>query len=383
MRSTRFIAITAIATLATAHAASAGATPRIDAWLAGMFGTSGGSHLHIKGANLATPGAPTIVTIGPYLAPVQSATNTAIQAVIPPGQGENLPITIVTGEGQTTFSQPGFSYAAPVVDGLSLNNGPAVADQQITIYGSSFGLRPRVLLDGLEQTVISRSHTHITFLRTRELPVDVLTLEVLVDNQASAPLTFTANDIDELSVASVTPPTIPTAGGVEVVISGAGFFGDPNVRINGAPVSAAVVDAETILATAPAGAGTDIDITVETLGQTETVENALAYAPPQINNVESPAPGQLLLTGSNFGPDPAITVNGDPTLLLENTHTSARVATTAAPGLVTITLTAANQTTAPIQFEIPVTCSAADLNADGAVNSADLGRLLGNWGPCP
>jgi hypothetical protein len=91
-----------------------------------------------------------------------------------------------------------------------------------------------------------------------------------------------------------------------VTITGTGLLSASSVKFGGTP-SAFTIDSDTqITATAPAGAAGPVDVTVTTLGGTDTASGAYTYVPlPTITSVspnEGPAAGgaEVVITGTGF-----------------------------------------------------------------------------------
>jgi len=361
--------------------AGSGPAPVVVATSAQSAPTGGGVELTIFGTNLAGGGAPTMVTIGPYLAPVESATAAEVVVTVPEGQGADLPLVLSTAAGSSTAPLT-FSYLAPSVATITPPTGPVNATQEVVIEGSNFGVRPRVLIGGFEQTVLERDHGEIRILRESALPAASYALTVEAGSQVSGPTPFDVTLDPPVGVFGVTPTLVPAAGGTVITVLGAGFGPDAQVLVGGEPADTLFVGSGELGALAPAGVGTAVTLEVVSLGQRATLPAAINYSAPAILGVSSPQLGRLMIQGANFGPSPTVTVDGAPAPVLESTDATALVATLPIRETVDVVVTAGGQSSPPTAFTGPPTCD-ADLDGDGAITSADLGILLAAWGPCP
>jgi len=376
------LAVCLLAIFGVTAEAGVGDPPAIAATSITSAPTAGGAELTIFGANLTdSDGSAPTVTIGPYLAEIESAAASEVVVTIPEGQGADLSLVVQTDGGSATapFS---FSYEPPAIAVVTPGAGPSDATQEVVITGSNFGLRPRVLIGGLEQPVLEHDHGEIRILRESGLPVASYTLTVEVGPQVSGPALFDVTLDPPVDALAVSPPVVPAAGGTLIIVFGQGFGADAQVFVGGAPAETLFVNSQELEALAPAGVGTGVTLEVVSLGQRATLPAAIDYAAPQIFGVSAPQLGRLMIQGVNFGTSPTVTVDGAPAPVLESTDSTALVATLPIQETVNVVVTAGGQSSPPTAFTGPTTCD-ADLDGDGAITSADLGILLAAWGPCP
>ena len=123
----------------------------------------------------------------------------------------------------------------------------------------------------------------------------------------------------------ISPASGPTNGGTSISLTGQNFGAAPGVTLGG---QAAAVQpggsATSIVVTLPAGEGADLEVVVTDAGSPSNAR-LFSYSPPQITGV-SPAVGPsqggvpIILTGSNFGLNPSVTIGGNFAQITSNTH---------------------------------------------------------------
>jgi len=161
---------------------------------------------------------------------------------------------------------------------------PLAGGNTVRVRGVDFGTSPRVVINGIEQTIDSSTNTQIEFTTSTQSQTGTFDMEFFgnVDTFRKVRLMFRVYDPS-------IPPTIdginvdegPVIGGTGVVIQGSGFDQNSQVLFGGAPAlvrggpfpnKIAVISPESI-----SGAGT-VDIRVENdSGQGETIPNAFTY----------------------------------------------------------------------------------------------------------
>lgn len=216
--------------------------------------TAGNIPITIYGSNFGLNG---IVKVGQASATIGSYSHNLIVATVPPGQGANPGITVISGE-QSSPSYA-FGYNAPVLLSLSASSGPVAGNIPITIHGSDFGTSPQVMVGTSPAPVSAAASTHSRIVCTlpagtgRDKPV-----VVIVGGQSSNSLAFSylPHDYDtwlqslQLNGLPTSPTADPrscgwpnllsyalgvdplTANGGEIAQRSPARFGKPSIRRN-------------------------------------------------------------------------------------------------------------------------------------------------------
>ena len=216
--------------------------------------TAGGSVVTIVGSGFA-PGA--TVRFGANAATgvdVESAN--VLTATVPSAGAGSVDVTVTTAAGTSpTSSADLFAYGAPVVTGISPNNGPGWGGTAVTITG--IGIRPG---RGGPVRILSRSGNRHQRHRHRSLtvmaPAGAASVDVTVTTpagqSATTPADLFAYDVPTVSL--VSPASGPSRGGTVVTIGGSGFVPGATVSFGGNPATGVTVDSSSsITATSPAG----------------------------------------------------------------------------------------------------------------------------------
>ncbi|MGC3958875.1 MAG: IPT/TIG domain-containing protein [Verrucomicrobiota bacterium] len=275
--------------------------------------TAGGSTITLNGQYFGTNGT---VTFGGNFVPV-AATNwsdTQLRFTLPAGQGTNVSIVVTSG-GQVS-APASFSYFVPGITGMSPLTGPTTGGAMITLTGTNFGTSGVVMFD---QTMVFVVATNWTDTQIRfTLPAGQganIPIAVLTGGQISAPTNFSYFGP---GIASVNPPTGPTAGGTTITLTGTNFGTSGALTFNGNIVLVAATNwsDSQIRFLLPQGQGTNQPIVVLTAGQSSPAAS-FNYAAPVItliNPTSAPTAGSavLTITGSNFGASGTVKVGNKP-----------------------------------------------------------------------
>ena len=234
----------------------------------------------------------------------------------------------------------------PTVNSLKPSNGPAAGGNTIAVVGSNFTGATAVNFGSTPATSFSVfSSGQITAV----VPAGSGAADVTVTTSGGISPTVSGDIYKYVpSVTSVSPTSDPTTGGTTVTINGTGFTGATGVSFGGTAATFSVKSSSQISATAPAGAGGTVDITVTTPGGTSATSTNDQYTyvtPPTVTRVSpssGPAAGgtSVTIAGTNFTGATAVSFGG--TAASTYTVTSATSITATSPagsGAVDVTVT--------------------------------------------
>ena len=312
----------------------------------------GGATVTVTGTNFVS-GA-TTVNFGSTAATSISVTSTtSLTCVAPAGTGVvDVRVTTVGGTSAVVTADR-FTYA-PVISSVSPTAGPLGGGTSVTITGAGFTGATAVRFG----TTAAASYTVNSDTKiTATSPAGTGTVDITVTAAGYTSATGTADRFTYASAPTITglSPTYGVAtGGTSVTITGTNFTGATAVKFGGtAAAGYTVVSATSITAVSAAGTGV-VDVSVTTVGGTNTNTAADNFAYVPVVSSVSPSAGPLAggtsvtITGSGFSGAPAVkfgtaaaagyTVNSDTKI----TATSPA----ALAGVVDLTVTASGYTSA-------------------------------------
>jgi hypothetical protein len=254
----------------------------------------------------------TAVRFGSIPAAFTVLSDTQISAVAPPGVG-TVQITVTNNIG--TSNQPVyFTYipvALPLVSSVAPSSGPTDGGTQVTIGGTGlagatavrFGSAPAASF-----TVLSDTQIKAVVPPGLAGPVPIVVTTPSGSSAESVHFYYSAAPV----LATVSPPSGPSAGGNTVTLTGSAFTGATAVRFGATAAASVTVLSDTKLtAVAPPGTGTAAVTVVTAAG----VSNQLPYvyvAAPTLTAVVpdiGPASGgqSVTLTGTGLTQATAVT----------------------------------------------------------------------------
>ncbi|CAM9121661.1 unnamed protein product, partial [Ectocarpus fasciculatus] len=126
--------------------------------------TSGGYLVVLRGENF---GFSSTVHVGgeEWTVHKNGTSHTELTVIVPPGEGHNLPVTVVTA-GQVSTGGVFYSYEAPAFAALAVKIlvSTSGSDSDVTLFGSNFGVRGPILsVDGNQVVVTSFDHESVVF----------------------------------------------------------------------------------------------------------------------------------------------------------------------------------------------------------------------------
>ncbi|MFE2161159.1 IPT/TIG domain-containing protein [Streptomyces lydicus] len=311
--------------------------------------TAGGTTVTLTGTGLATASA---VRFG--ATPAASFTvvsDTHITAVAPAGTG-TVPVTVTTSGGTSN----GISYtysAAPILSGVSPNQGPTSGGNTVTLTGANltgatavtFGATPATSF-----TVVSPTQITAVVPAATAGPIGVTVTTPGGTSTLPSAYFYVSTPV----LTGVAPPSGPLSGGTTVTLTGVHLVEATAVRFGTTAASAFTVVSDTqITAVVPAGAAGLTDVTVSTAGGTSNAA-AYTYLPaPVVTTLipsQGPASGGITftLTGTNLAQATTVLVGGAPAgfTVVSDSHIVVD-ALPGAAGPVTVTVTTPGGTSAP------------------------------------
>jgi hypothetical protein len=228
---------------------------------------SGGTSVVISGTGL---GGATAVSFGGVDATVTSDGDRSITVTTPASSAGTVAVTVTTAGG--TSAPTSFTFiAAPVVTGVTPDNGPLTGGTPVTITGSAFTNASLVLFGGIYAPFTVTDGATIAAVAPAGESVDTVgvTVTTLGGTSISGPgAQFTYNPVASPlapTITKVSPAWGPPAGGTVVTITGTNFTGTNSVTFGGvAATNIVVVSPTTLRATSPAGTDT-VDIIASNL----------------------------------------------------------------------------------------------------------------------
>jgi hypothetical protein len=266
----------------------------------------GGTVVTIKGNGFV---AGATVTIGAAATEIKFVSSTELTARTPAGSGSQR--VVVTDAGGASTGGPMFGYlAAPTVESITPNEGPASGGTLVKIKGDGFLLGATVTVGGAATEVSFVSSTELT----ARAPAGSGSRSVVVTDEGGVSTdgpTFAY--VQAPTVESISPAEGPAGGGTLVTIRGKGFVAGATVTIGGAATEVRLVSATELTARTPAGSGAP-EVTVSDTGGTSTGGPTFTYAAVSTTSVQPASPGFSSI-GTTIGGLPLLTPQpvGSPT----------------------------------------------------------------------
>ena len=244
---------------------------------------NGGTSVIITGANFL--GA-TAVTIGG--APATGVTvisATSISATVPAGSVGSASVVVTTGGGSNGANGL-FSYTQPVLAAIPAAGAltPAAVgtaySQSLTASGGVAPYAASLKAGSVLPPGLSLTSNSIAGVPTNagSYTFTITVTDSSSPSASSVDVTYSLSITGAPTLASVSPPRGPTAGGTPITLTGTHFLGATGVTIGGAAASnVAVISATTITAIAPAGTVGSASVVVTTPGGANGANAAYAY----------------------------------------------------------------------------------------------------------
>jgi hypothetical protein len=211
--------------------------------------------------------------------------------------------------------------AVPVISGVSPNTGPTTGGTFVVITGTNFTGATGVSFGGTAATsFMVNSATQITAVAPAHAPGSV---DVQVANNDGVSSAAQGDQFLYVAavptITSVFPPSGPTSGGTQVVLTGTNFTGATGVSFGGMAASFTVNSATQITATTPADTAGTVDVRVTNASGTSVpgVGDQFLYQAPvpavlSLSPNSGPTAGgpSVVITGTNFTGATAVTFGG-------------------------------------------------------------------------
>ncbi|MBS1151119.1 MAG: hypothetical protein H6Q89_2817 [Myxococcaceae bacterium] len=273
---------------------------------------TGGTLLTITGSNFQ-PGAR--LMLGPVTVFNPTITPTTITGIAPARPPGPVDVSVVHPSGASARVDGGYTYVVPppVVTAITPSQGVVAGGTNVIINGTGFLFGATVNIGGVAATTTSVNSTTIS---AKTPPGSAGARDVTVTNSTAQSGTLAGGFtyVAAPSLALISPPSGPIAGGTKVTLTGSGFGSGMTVTIGGAPAtSLVVVGSTTATVNTPAGVAGARDVVVTAGdGQTATLTGGFTYVPPptlvSISPARGPAAGGTLvtLTGAGFSSGTAV-----------------------------------------------------------------------------
>ncbi|PJJ05195.1 IPT/TIG domain-containing protein [Streptomyces sp. 2333.5] len=259
---------------------------------------------------------------------------------------------------------------APVVTGVSPNQGAPEGNTAVTITGSGFTGATLVRFGPTPTNFVLVSDTQIT-ART---PAGTGTVTVTVTaptGTSTQNVLFTYTTVAAPVLTTLSPPSGPTSGGNVVTFNGMNLAGVISVNFGANSATVLSNTASQVVVIAPAGLPSSVTVTVTTVGGTSNslVYTYVAAAVPVISGLSpgsGPVSGGNLVTvsGSNLSGAISVKFGNNPATVLSNTATQIVVSAPAGPpSATTVTVSTAGGTSNPLPYVYVAAPTVNDLSA--------------------
>jgi hypothetical protein len=325
--------------------------PKVTAMTPVSGPAAGGTVVTITGTGFI--GA-TVVDFGTIPATSLTVVNaTTITAITPPDSGLAT-VTVTTPAGIAT-APPAYQFTfVPTVSRISPMAGPQGGGTLVTITGIGFAGATAVNFDSTSVTqFIVLNNYSITVVS----PIGTGTVNVAVSTPNA---TSAALSTDEFTysptISGINPAAGPPGGGTLVTITGIGFTGASLVDFGATPAAAfTIVNANTIVATSPSGAGVaNVTVTTTVGTSTPSFTDGFTYeVAPTVSGLSATsgrAAGgtTVTITGTGFTAATAVDFGANPaTSVSVESDTSLVVQSPAGADSVDVTVTTPGGTSKP------------------------------------
>jgi hypothetical protein len=320
----------------------------------------GGTSVTLTGTNLS--GA-TVVKVGLGTATSLVVTDPTHLTFDTPSGAQGLAQVIVTTLGGDSVDSVDFTYAPiPTVTSVAATHGSMSGFANVTVTGTGFTGATNVTVGGLSQEWMSVTSDTTIDIETPAYPTPGTEPVVVITPGGSSTETVTyLYDYPTPTVASISVPTGPVAGGTTITVTGTGFYDVTDVHVGSNAASPVTTISDTSLTIdAPPGAVGAAQVVVTTPGgpSTESVDFTYIYPIPSVTSV-SPTGGVLAggtvvtLTGTGLTGATAVHVGlGVATALtpVDDSHLTFITPSSAAGPLPVMVITPGGNSIDPVNF---------------------------------
>jgi hypothetical protein len=321
--------------------------PRVDRIDPDFCSPSGGASITVLGADFVEG---CTVSLGEVELPVFPKGASKLEVVVPPRASGQFDIVVKNPDGQTGTLEKALCFAdPPVLTGIEPAEGPIGGGTEVTVHGRNF--MPGAGIEVAFTPVTELSYESQTRLRFTTPPHELVeAVDVAIVNPTGLrhrlPLGFSYR-LPAPTLASVSPPFGPNAGGTLLTIRGSGFQEGCLVLVCGIQVKPVELGAEEILVKSPevSRSGLCAIKIINPDDQAVTLEKAYRYdaplEPPTLTTV-SPNRGSaaggltVALIGENFTEQTVVRFGGNEAPVKFLTHKELSVTSPPGAGLVPV-----------------------------------------------
>ncbi len=271
---------------------------------------AGGTTVVITGSAFANASSVTFGGTAATSFTVNSASQ--ISAVTPAHAAGTVPVVVTTPLGASNVLT--FTYGeVPQLVSIAPNLGPTAGGTVVTLTGDHLTGATTVTFDTTAVTTLTVVNDESVTVAAPAHAAGVVAVTITTAFGTSASVDFTYGVAPTLT--SATPPSSPTAGGINVVLAGTNLTGATAVSFGSTPATSFTVDNDAqITAVAPAGTSS-VNITVTTPFGT-SAGLPFGYGDAPIQNTLNPTRGlvagglSVTITGDNFTGATSVTFGG-------------------------------------------------------------------------
>ncbi|MBZ5647086.1 MAG: IPT/TIG domain-containing protein [Acidobacteriia bacterium] len=316
----------------------------------------GGTIVTITGAGFSNvPTLPTVFFGATQAVSVTFNSPTQLTATTPAGAG-TVNVKVVNPDATSSTLASAFTYvAAPALNSVAPNTGPATGGTVVTLTGANFVSGALASFQGVAAATTFVSNTKLTAVTP---PQNASTVDVQVTNPdgqnailmgAFQYVVVKGGGGSNPTISNVSPSFGGTSGGDSVLISGANFNNGATVTFGGVAAPSVVVNSGAqIAASTPPGSVGAVDVTVtNTDATTGTLPAGYTYLGLSIislnpNSASILGGTQVTITGTLFQNGTKITFGGIPATLVTFVNSTTLIAITPAHASGPVDVTATN-----------------------------------------
>ena len=258
----------------------------------------GGTQVRIQGTGLKEEST---VLVGSREMATDLSSGTLVGRV-PPGTGPGpVSVKVISPDGETRVIIDGYRYVENLrVDEVTPSRVPTTGGVEVTVRGAGFAPQMGVSFSG--NAALRVTYVDETLLRVLTPPRPRGFADLRVTTPAeTVEIDDAVQYYEPLRIDAVEPASGGVAGGDDVVVRGAGFTSDSEVRFGPTPATVTGVDAQagTINVTTPPGAAGVVDVFVQNGVDSAVRQNGYYYRADENPFVAGVTPRYGPTTGGN------------------------------------------------------------------------------------
>jgi hypothetical protein len=253
------------------------------------------------------------VKVGTLTCAPMSWGNTLITCTVPPGVGANLTASVTSAVSQTGSLANAFSFAAPVINGVSPSRVGTAGGTSVTLSGNNFGPSgAQVTVSATTATVTTSGQTSLVITT----PPGEGAAEVLTVTAGGQTATASLGRFAPV-ITGIMPTVVPSAG-TSLTLSGTDFgVSTPSVTVGGSNCPVSSHSHTQVVCTSPGASTAQVSLVLTAAGQASPAFLApgVAAALQSLTPSTGPTSGGtvLTLTGQSLNAaTPTVTVGGSP-----------------------------------------------------------------------